>query len=128
MTIAGVTFDVHTLLVASLALLFGFQAVVFAVLTTTYAIQQRFRPPSARVTRFFQLFTLERGAVAGLLAMAAGLIGLGLASAGWYQTGFGSLNYPSTMRVVVPAATLVTLGAAVIFNSFLCSMLGLDRR
>ena len=41
---------------------------------------------------------------------------------------FGPLDYASTMRIVVPGATLTTLGASTIFNSFLCSMLGLDRR
>ena len=49
LTIGGVTFDVHTLLVASMALQFGFQSVVFAVLTTTYAIKQGFRPSSPRI-------------------------------------------------------------------------------
>lgn len=128
LTIAGVTFDVHTLVVASMMIQFGFQSAIFAVLTTTYAIKQGFHPSSPRVDRFFQLFTLERGAVAGLAAMALGVLAILAASVGWYRTGFGTLDYASTMRVVVPGATLVTLGASVIFNSFLCSMLGLDRR
>ena len=128
MTIRGVTFDVHTLLVASMALQFGFQTAAFAVLTTTYAIKQRFRPSSARIERFFQLFTLERGAIAGLIAVAAGAAAILAALIGWYQVDFGPLDYPSTMRLVIPGATLVTLGASVILNSFLCSMLGLDRR
>ena len=128
LTIRGVHFDVHTLLVASVALQFGFQSVVFAILTTTYAIQQRFRPPSARVTRFFEIFTLERGALAGVAAMIAGAGAVLFALWTWYQSGFGALDYPATMRWVIPGATLLTLGASTIFNSFLCSMLGLDRR
>ena len=127
-SVQGVTFDVHTLVVASMLLQFGFQCVVFAVLTTTYAIQQRFRPPSARVDRFFRIFTLERGSVAGLAAILLGMGGIGMAFLSWYRTGFGGLDYASTMRVVVPGATLITMGASVILNSFLCSMLGLDRR
>ncbi len=128
MTIRGVTFDVHTLLVASMALQFGFQTAAFAVLTTTYAIKQRFRPSSARINRFFQLFTLERGAVAGLVAILAGAAAIAAALLTWYRADFGALDYPSTMRLVIPGATLVTLGASVILNSFLCSMLGLDKR
>ncbi len=102
---------------------------MFAVLTTTYAIKQGFRPSSPRIDRFFELFTLERGA-------AGGPGGNGTRASrsswrrpsAWYRAGFGPLDYATTMRVVVPGATMVTLGAAVILNSFLCSMLGLDRR
>jgi len=127
-TIGGVTFDAHSLVVASMALQLGFQSAVFAVLTTTYAIKQGFRPSSRRIDRFFELFTLERGGCAGLAAIALGTAAIAAAWVAWYRTGFGPLDYPATMRVVVPGATLVTLGASVIFNSFLCSMLGLDRR
>jgi glycosyltransferase involved in cell wall biosynthesis len=128
LTIGGVTFDVHTLVVASMALQFGFQCVVFAVLTTTYAIKQGFRPSSPRVDRFFGIFTLERGSVMGLVAIALGLTAIASAFLAWYRVGFGALDYAQIMRVVVPGATLTTIGAALILNSFLCSMLGLDRR
>jgi hypothetical protein len=127
-SIGGVTFDVHTLLVASMLLQFGFQSAAFAVLTTTYAIKQRFRPSTPRIEKFFHLFTLERGVIAGLLAIAAGAAAIMAALIGWYEVDFGPLDYPSTMRLVIPGATLVTLGAAAVLNSFLCSMLGLDRR
>jgi hypothetical protein len=100
---------------------------MFAVLTTTYGIKQRFRPPSARTDRFFKVFTLERGLIAGLAAMILGVAAIAWAAGTWYQAGFGPLDYASTMRVVVPGATLVTAGGSVVLNSFLCSMLGLDR-
>ena len=128
LTIAGATFDAHTLVIASMLLQLGTQSTMFAVLTTTYAIKQRFRPPSRRVDRFFAIFTLERGAVMGLAGILLGFLVIAGATAAWYRTGFGPLDYATTMRVVVPGATMVTLGAGVILNSFLCSMLGLDHR
>jgi hypothetical protein len=127
-TIGGVNLDVHTLLVASMLLQFGFQSIAFAVLTTTYGIKQRVRPSSARIETFFRLFTLERGVVAGLIAILAGAAAIVTAFIRWYDVDFGGLDYPSTMRLVIPGATLVTLGGAAVLNSFLCSMLGLDRR
>jgi glycosyltransferase involved in cell wall biosynthesis len=127
-TFRGVTFDVHTLVVASVVLQFGLQCAMFAVLTTTYGIKQRFRPPSARTDRFFKVFTLERGLIVGLAAMAVGVAAIAWAAFAWYRVGFGPLDYASTMRFVVPGATLVTAGGSVVLNSFLCSMLGLDRR
>jgi hypothetical protein len=123
-----VKFDVHTLVVASVVLQFGLQSAMFAVLTTTYAIKQRFRPASSRTDRFYKIFTLERGIVAGATAIVVGAAAIAWAFAVWYQTGFGPLDYASTMRIVVPGATLVTAGGSVVLNSFLCSMLGLDRR
>ena len=128
LTLRGMSFDAHTLMVASMAVQLGFQAVAFAVLTTTYAINQRFRPPSRRVDRFFKLFTLERGGMAGLGLIAGGCLAVLAAVAIWFQAGFGRLEYATTMRLVIPGTTAVILGASVIFNSFLCSMLGLDRR
>jgi len=127
-TIAGATFDAHTLVVASMLLQLGTQSTIFAVLTTTYAIKQGFRPPSAQVDRFFAIFTLERGAAVGLVGILLGSLVIFAATVTWYRTGFGPLDYATTMRVVVPGATMVTLGTGVILNSFLCSMLGLDHR
>jgi glycosyltransferase involved in cell wall biosynthesis len=128
LTIAGVTFDAHTLVIASMLLQLGTQSTIFAVLTTTYAIKQRFRPPSRRVERFFEIFTLERGAIVGLAGILLGFVVILSATVAWYRTGFGALDYATMMRVVVPGATMVTLGTGVILNSFLCSMLGLDHR
>jgi glycosyltransferase involved in cell wall biosynthesis len=128
LTIAGVTFDAHTLVIASMLLQLGTQSTIFAVLTTTYAIKQRFRPPSRRVERFFEIFTLERGAIVGLVGILLGFVVILSATVAWYRTGFGALDYATMMRVVVPGATMVTLGTGVILNSFLCSMLGLDHR
>ena len=128
LTIAGVNFDAHTLVIASMLLQLGTQSTMFAVLTTTYAIKQRFLPSSPRVDRFFEIFTLERGAVVGLAGILLGVMVILAATAAWYRTGFGSLDYATTMRVVVPGATMVTIGTSVILNSFLCSMLGLDHR
>jgi hypothetical protein len=128
LTLAGASFDVHTLVVASMILTLGAQSVMFAVLTTTYGIKQRLRPSTPNVDRFFRLFTLERGVIAGLSAVLAGLLFVLASAFAWYRSGFGPLDYATTMRVVVPGATLVTLGSSVVLNSFLCSMLGLDRR
>ena len=128
LTIGGINFGVHTLLVASMALQFGFQSAAFAVLTSTYAIKQRFRPSSERIDRFFSIFTLERGIVAGLAAGIAGIAAIATAAVSWYRADFGPLDYAATMRLVIPGVTLGTLGASLVLNSFLCSMLGLDRR
>jgi hypothetical protein len=46
----------------------------------------------------------------------------------WRMTGFGSLDYGRTMRLVIPGATLTALGFQTILSSFFVSILGMRRR
>ncbi len=126
--ISGVRFDAHTLLFASLALLCGHQAVLFALLAKTYAVNEGLLPEDERLRRFYRLATLERGM---FLSLVAAGIGLGLLLAAietWRRAAFGDLDYASTMRVVIPGATLVALAFQTGLGSFFVSMLGLRRR
>src|SRR5581483_2000803 len=62
-TIGRITFDAHTLLFASMGLLCGYQAIVFALFTRTYAVSEGLMPEDLRLTKFFRIATLERGLV-----------------------------------------------------------------
>jgi hypothetical protein len=53
---------------------------------------------------------------------------LGLAIHKWYAAGYGPLDYPSTMRLVIPGATLFALGFQTVLGGFFVSMLGMSRR
>jgi glycosyltransferase involved in cell wall biosynthesis len=126
--IRGVHFDAHTLLFASVAILCGYQSILFAVFTKVFAIAEKLIPETPRMQRIFKLFTLERGLIAGALML---LIGLGLLIAAvviWWERDLGALPYPKTMRVVVPGATLTALGFQTILSSFFMSVLGMARR
>jgi hypothetical protein len=126
--IRGVTLDVHTLLFASLAIIAGYQSVLFAVFTKVFAISEGLLPFDRRMERLFQRIDLEKGLAAGGFAMAAGLVLLGLAVEEWRVAGFGPLDYVHTMRRVIPGVTLSTLGFQTILSSFFLSILGLRRR
>ena len=128
MTIHGITFDVHTLLFGSLAMLCGYQAILFAIFTKAFAVSEGLMPEDPRMTRFFEVMHLERG----LLLSGAGLVvGLGLLVAAihqWKLTGFGALDYTKTMRLVVPGATVTALSFQTMLSSFFASILGMRRR
>jgi hypothetical protein len=126
--IAGVTFDVHTLLFSSLAILMGYQAVLFAISAKTFAINEGLLPKDPRVDQFFKVIYLERGLAIGALAFLAGLILLGAAVLQWNSVHFGRLDYAVTMRWVIPGATLTALGFQTILSSFFVSILGMKHR
>jgi len=123
----GATLDVHTLLFASLAMICGYQSILFAVITKVFAIEERLLPRDARLEKLFPVITLEKGVAAGAVAMLAGL---GLLAASVFQWGsahFGDLDYERTMRWVIPGVTLTALGFQTILSSFFLSILGLRR-
>jgi glycosyltransferase involved in cell wall biosynthesis len=128
LNIGGVTFDAHTLLFSSLAILMGYQSVLFAICTKTFAISEGLLPKDPRVDRFFKVIYLERGLVIGAVAFLAGLILLGAAVLQWKSVHFGRLDYAVTMRWVIPGATLAALGFQTVLSSFFVSILGMKDR
>jgi glycosyltransferase involved in cell wall biosynthesis len=127
-TVGTVTFDVHTLLYAAAFVLLGFQGVSFAVFTKLFAVSEGLHPPDPVLDRFFRHITLEVGLAVGTVLTLGGLGASLLAVAGWGTRHFGALDYSHTMRIVIPAVLLLTLGAQTVFASFFLSVLGLPRR
>src|SRR6266550_6519190 len=121
-----VTFDIHTLLLAGFACLIGYQLVVFAVFTKVFAMQQGFHPPKPGYRAMFRYVQLETGLAIGALMLILGVGGIVIAVLSWGAVGFGSLDPRLTMREVIPAAVLVTLGVQTIFASFFLTILGID--
>ena len=124
----GAQLGAHTLLVASLALLMGFQFLLFAIVSKTVAVGIGLLPEDPRMKRFFQVATLERGILLGAGALVAGLVLIGSAALDWQRGAFGDLDYASTLRQVVPGVTLAALGIQSILSGFFVSMLGMSRR
>jgi glycosyltransferase involved in cell wall biosynthesis len=124
----GAQLGAHTLLVASLALLMGFQFLLFAVVSKAVAEGMGLLPEDPRMKRFFRVATLERGLLLGGVALLAGLGLIGGAALDWQRQAFGDLEYASTLRRVVPGVTLAALGIQAILSSFFVSMLGMSRR
>jgi glycosyltransferase involved in cell wall biosynthesis len=128
LVIGGVAFDVNTLLFAAMAILIGFQSVVFAMFAKVFAITEGLLPEDPRLSRAFRYITLESGLLAGvLLAMTGGgawVLGL----AHWRSQHFGPLDPAETLRIVIPGVVCFTLGFQIILSSFFLSLLGMSRR
>ena len=126
--IGSITFDVHTLVYAAMAVLVGFQGVTFATFTKIFAISEGLLPPDPRLTRAFRYVTLETGLVVGAAMIVAGTGGTVYAFGAWAGGGFGPLQTEHTLRAVVPAALLITLGVQTVLSSFFLSVLGMKHK
>jgi glycosyltransferase involved in cell wall biosynthesis len=124
--IGGVRLDIHTMLVAGFLALLGYQLVLFAVFTKMFAIREGFHPPHPALQTLLRYITLEVGLLAGALMALGGLVALVLAVTSWQSVGFGNLNPSTTMREVIPAVVLLSLGTQTIFASFFISILSID--
>lgn len=128
LSISGIHFDAHTLLFASLFIICGYQSIVFAVLSKLFATTEGLLPPDSRLNRALEILSLERGLLIATFLTGVGGILLVLAVQRWFSVGFGSLDYASTMRLVIPGVTLSVLGFQSMLWSFFGSILGLHRR
>jgi len=128
LTLNGMTFDAHTLLFASLAVICGYQSMMFAFMAKTFAITEGVLPPDPRVDRIAKLLPLSRGLLLGLAAAAVGGVMLIAAINEWRVLDFGRLNYADTMRVVVPGVTLAVLGYQTILSCLFLNLLNMRRR
>jgi glycosyltransferase involved in cell wall biosynthesis len=126
--VGAVVFDVHTLLFGAMAVLIGFQSVVFATFTKIFAISEGLLPEDSRLARVFRYVTLEVGLAVGVLLIlgGAGAWVLGLES--WRLRNFGTLDLERTLRIVIPGVVLFTLGFQAVLSSFFLSVLGMSRK
>jgi glycosyltransferase involved in cell wall biosynthesis len=123
-----VTFDIHTLFFAAMAVLVGFQAILFAVFSKTFAITERLLPRDPKMDRLLHYLQLESGLLVGLALIAYGIGGAIYGVKAWEIHGFGPLLPTRVMRIIIPAGTSLVLGCEVILSSFFLSVLGMGRK
>ncbi len=126
--IGSISFDVHTLLYAAIAIIIGFQAVTFAFFTKVFAISEKLLPEDPKLNKIFRYVTLETGLIVGVTLILIGIVGSFLSLTIWSETAFGSLDPSKTLRLVIPSLTCLTVGLQMVMSSFFLSVLGLKRR
>ena len=126
--IGAITFDVHTLIFAAMAVLIGFQAATFAVFTKIFAINSGLLPADPRLERPLRWLNLERGLALGAVLALSGLVLSFNAVGVWSGHAFGNLAPGELLRLVIPGSVFLTLGCQIILMSFLLSILDLPLR
>jgi glycosyltransferase involved in cell wall biosynthesis len=119
---------VHTLLYSAMAIIIGFQIVSFAIFTKVFAITEGLLPEDKKINKFLSYINLETGLIIGVFLVLSGLVGSIYALRIWQSSSFGQLDPATTMRIVIPSVTALSLGIQNIFSSFFLSVLGLKRK
>ena len=126
--VGGIGLDVQTMLYCGIAIVIGFQAVLFAVFTKIYAINAGLLPIDQRIERITGAVTLEGGLLVGtiltLFGIGASLVAVGM----WGEVSFGGLDPSRMLRLIVPALVALMLGCQIVLSSFFLSVLMLKRQ
>lgn len=125
-TLGRVNFDLNSLEIAGLVLLFGYQMILFACFARIFAHTRGFLPSNHTLSRAFGFFTLEKGLVCGTAVAVAGFLVILASLLGWASTGFGNLDPLDATRTVIAGRTLASIGLQTILFSLIFSYLGVD--
>jgi hypothetical protein len=126
--IGPILLDVHALLYATLAILTGFQAVLFAFFTKVFGVTEGLLPEDPRLTRAFRIFNLEKGLLAGSALLVMGIAIAGYPLYVWNRAGLGPMDPVVLVRLLAAVIILITLGVEIICSSFFLSILGITRK
>jgi glycosyltransferase involved in cell wall biosynthesis len=128
-SIGSVTFDVSTLLYFALAVSVGLQAVYFFLTARWFGITEGLLPDDPRIQQLLEgRGRLELALAGGLVLVVVGLSLSLYALTTWNEAGFGRLDYPDTLRIVIPGVTLIACGMQTALSALFLSVLGLRRR
>jgi glycosyltransferase involved in cell wall biosynthesis len=121
--LAGITFDIHTLLYAAVLLVVGVQCMLFFVFAKIHGMREGIVPPDPGFARLLARAHLENSLLAAAVLLLLGLV-LGVVALGsWQAEAFGGMDPDRTMRLVIPSATLILLGFQLAYGGFFASLL-----
>jgi glycosyltransferase involved in cell wall biosynthesis len=121
----GLVFDVHYMVVGSLATLLGSQVIATGFFAKAYSHAARLYAPDRTLRVLSRVFNLERGLLAGAAVFLLGLAINATILYDWLRSDMGPLN---AVRPALLGSTLMGLGAQIVFSSFFMSLLAIDRR
>lgn len=114
----NITFDYHTLLYASAAIILGYQALLLAVFAKLMATQSGLHPSHTRLEPLKGRGTLMYFFTLGLLFSLVG-VGCGVvATSFWSRTGFGELPPDKMTRIVIMSVLFLVVGGQTMMAGF----------
>jgi glycosyltransferase involved in cell wall biosynthesis len=121
--IGSIALDIHTLFYASLAVVVGYQTMLYWMFVRIYGAREGIVPSDPWFRSIAGVYTLEAGLICGSALLLAG-IALGAYAIGlWGAEDFGALAATQAMRLVIPSGTLILLGFQTASSGFFISVL-----
>jgi glycosyltransferase involved in cell wall biosynthesis len=124
-TLASVTFDYHTLLYSTAAILLGYQSILLFIFAKLMAVETGLHPPRTKFWFLEKRKTLERCLVAGIALIVLGIVLGIIAARQWELTGFGSLRPAITIRLVICSVLFLLLGGQTFLAGFYFGLINL---
>jgi glycosyltransferase involved in cell wall biosynthesis len=124
-TIASVTFDYHTLLYSTAAILLGYQSILLFAFAKLMAVETGLHPFHTKFWFLERRTTLERCLVAGAVLMLVAVVFGVIAARKWELTGFGALQPATTIRLVICSVLFLLLGGQTLLAGFYFGLMNL---
>lgn len=124
-TVAGLNFDIHFMILGSLLTLLGTQIVSIGLYAKTLAVTLGLQPYDRTLRALERVFSLERGLLFGAAVFGAGFLVNAEIASRWIASGLGPLD---EVRAALFALTLMLFGLQIAFSSLFLSAIELQAR
>ena len=122
--VAGVVFDIHTMLFGMTFVLLGVQIISIGLFAKVFSYVERLDQRARSLGRALKRVQLEHGLFVGAVLALLGFLGDARIAWDWATGGFGPLD---RVRVVIFWSLWFFVGIQIFFSSFFLSMLGVSR-
>jgi hypothetical protein len=123
--VVSITFDYHTLMYSTSAIILGYQSILLFVFAELMAVDTGLHPPQTNFRFLEQRRTLEWCIVIGVTLFVVG-VALGIIAARqWSLVGFGSLRPALTIRFVICSVLFLLLGGQTLLAGFYFGLMNL---
>jgi glycosyltransferase involved in cell wall biosynthesis len=125
LAVGKINFDTNSMLFCAISIIIGFQTMFFALFIKAFAIHNSLLQPDSRLRRLLKGNPIEWGVIIGGTLLSCGLFLFGYVFLDWKRAEFGALSYSDSLRIVIPAVTLMALGVQSVFCGFALGFFGL---
>lgn len=122
---ANLSIDIHTFLVACVAMLVGTQSLTFGIIARRHAKRAGLLPPSRRYDWLIDSVNLEIMLRTAALLLVAGGAGMLWAFYSWGKGGFGALPHGELLRLMIISTCGIAAAVQLGFSAFLLGILDL---
>jgi hypothetical protein len=126
--VGSVGFDIHTFIVACLAVLVGIQSISFAAVSQRIATIRGFLTTSPRYAAILNAMTLEVLLCVAIVVGLLGVAGVSWCVLSWASRGFGPLEYASMLRTLAVSLTAIAAALQLAFTAFLAGIMEIPAR